>query len=557
MLISRGTTPKWKTSLGGWIEHAPRFQNEEQSVFSVSPDRLVSVDRNTGARQWDVRLPDEIYRATHVEDGPLIVSEAASRDLIALNKLTGEPLWNASASVGPWVDLEGRIMSYSDSTTVQRLDPGDGKPIWETVSDTPPIWDQQGRTFLTERLGPNSINLKSIDNETGAEKWVFNGGYFLTQSGPSGELFLNNLEHEGPDVKGANLLKLDPESGEVLWSRPMSGSVYDFPHVSNSGRAFLHTEQEDGTSKLESVDLETGKTLWSSITAERFGLFTGHGALFVCDAKPGQPIYLNKFEPETGQRLWSGPVDGEPTWVQPTRDGGVLYKARTEAGERLVRLDSTGALGWQKDSIEGFRTVTVRDDKVLLRTTDGAVQSLTLEEGQTEWEDSFLNPAFAALTPDGKELLIGEHQGTLSSLSTNFAAATEPARDVADGGFIQLPYTIRIGQKEIQGLKQEVLGVALWGDDNFSPTDQICVVGDHPATWDELVGLDNNGDKLVREDELPLLTLWNDLNQNGLVDEQDRVQALPNDGSPFMMVDLEGRELRLGSIGHMTDAASG
>ncbi len=236
-----------------------------ESVFlkaeSANRGQVFALDLESGAQQW-VFTPKRVSSTEQGFVGGHVTSPAVSGDavvvasgkeLYALNKRTGEPLWELSMT--EWVTAapavgNGRIY-LADSKFMYAVDERTGELAWKkpaafSLYFAPIVADDT--VFI--RDGKKIVALASADGQKRWENPV--GGESLIPGAVSnGRLLV---------VTTGALLALDIRTGQEVW-RYSQPNYISLPAVAGT-KAFL-LAGATGQTTLTALDIESGKAIWS------------------------------------------------------------------------------------------------------------------------------------------------------------------------------------------------------------------------------------------------------------------------------------------------------
>jgi outer membrane protein assembly factor BamB len=209
-----------------------------------------------------------------------------------------------------------------------------------------------------------------------------------------------------------NLVSMN-HAGAQIWNIRLGGGIDATPSVSD-GKIYVVTKNEI----LYSVDVETGKILW---TAKTGGALVFGASPCVVDrniivaASNGKVL---SFSPD-GKDLWVTDI-GSGIYSSPTVSDGIIYVGADD--QKLYAISSKkGNIEW-KAKLDG-RVVSsspvVRDGKIYIGTFKGTLYALGVKKGKTEWTASTGGPIVSSPVFDGMKLYIGSKDGKLYALDAS------------------------------------------------------------------------------------------------------------------------------------------
>ncbi len=253
---------RWSFPVSGtYLSPATDGETVFLKAESANRGQVFALDLETGAQRW-VFTPKRVSSADHGFIGGHVTSPAVSgyavlvasgKELYALNKRTGEPLWEVSMT--EWVTAAPAVAKdriyLADSKFIYAVDERTGKLAWKkpaafSLYFAPIVADDT--VFI--RDGKKIVALASADGKKRWENPV--GGESLIPGAVSaGRLLV---------VTTGALLALDIRTGQEVW-RYSQPNYISLPAVAGTN-AFL-LAGATGQSTLTAVDIESGKASWS------------------------------------------------------------------------------------------------------------------------------------------------------------------------------------------------------------------------------------------------------------------------------------------------------
>jgi outer membrane protein assembly factor BamB len=172
----------WQVPYGrSWNKSFPDTRStpvvEDNRIYVQSGTGEVScINRENGETIWKVDVDDEFEGEYHIwgnSETPLIVDDKVicspggkATSVVALNKMTGETVWQTKSLGGPRAYASPTIYEYKDfrfilaviGTHVMAIHPGNGEIAWSYQYWDSEIWDQNGLIWTnTPVLKDNEI----------------------------------------------------------------------------------------------------------------------------------------------------------------------------------------------------------------------------------------------------------------------------------------------------------------------------------------------------------------------------------------------------------------
>jgi len=280
------------------------------------------------------------------------------------------------------------------------LDPVSHEIVWEQL-----FGDSSGRIGISDgrvvmgRGNPNGI-VFCFEIATGEEHWSRDtgGGYNAAPVFHDGVVYIsNNGGHE--------VLALQLEDGELIWSAPTDDSIYDSPSL--DWPQLLTSAGTPDASGFIGLEPATGAVQWTFDTSrEVFGTPVIHeGTVYVASTDR----WLYAIDQDTGEELWR-------FWCEQANRGSValahddtIYTATTGNIGLLFAVSPAGEQRWRRElpGLVGHPPVVDGEDRVYVTSIEfvadeSRVQAF-LRNGEEQW--SMVMPddcrASPTLGPDG------------------------------------------------------------------------------------------------------------------------------------------------------------
>lgn len=249
---------------------------------------VITLDENDGSELWRAQVSSEVL-APPQTNGDIVVVQSQDDKLVALDISTGEQRWMYESSL-PVLTVRGhstpvvslyRVYAGLASGRVVALDASNGIPLWEQRVAQP-----QGRSEL-ERM---------VDID--------------------GHLLLDDQTLYAATYQG-NLVALDAESGSIRWQRPASS--HGGP---GAGFGSIYLSKADGS--VEAYDQNRATPLWTNEQLLRRQL-TAPVAFNNYVAVADYEGYLHLLAQTDGRLVGRVRVDSKGVRVPPIARSGTLY----------------------------------------------------------------------------------------------------------------------------------------------------------------------------------------------------------------------------------------
>ena len=274
-----------------------------------------------------------------IADGRVFVN--CVENLVCLDQLSGEVLWNASFEARPDIcQVWGASPAYDDGKIFLSalkticLNASDGKLLWSYAPPTgkgavdggPAVAD--GRVLTSDWDGHHYY---CLDEDTGNELWRFTvqGNAQSTPAISGSRVVLSGWEWG----LGGRVYCLNLDNGTEIWNLSTENSPCGSAALSKD-TAYLTTYNFEGDGDVLSVSLQNGSLLWKeSIARTDCTPALVPGRIHVCGGTDG---YSDKatycLDAETGELIWKTSADeGIGEWrCSPAYADGLLFVGRTE-----------------------------------------------------------------------------------------------------------------------------------------------------------------------------------------------------------------------------------
>lgn len=253
--------------------------------------------------------------------------------------------------------------------TVFKADAATGRIVWSLriggdIESTPLIVGD--KVFVSAHDG-----LSAIDNETGKRLW-----FHYIRWAESSPAYATGAVFVGADKPGA-LMKIDAETGQLIFSVPTSGTVEASPVV-HKGKIYMGCNH----GYVYCFDADTGKEMW------RRGLGGSvESAPLIMDgkvcagSKSGAFVALNA---DTGEEVWRAETGAE-IWSGAAEDGRALVFGDNSHTVRALRAD-TGETLWTYEADARFETTpAIHNGVAYIGCHAGFLHAIRMSDGKLLW----------------------------------------------------------------------------------------------------------------------------------------------------------------------------
>jgi outer membrane protein assembly factor BamB len=258
-------------NLGAAVLASPAFSDGDVYV-GTQPGDVVAVDAGTGDVRWTARAGEAMRFGPAVDAQRVYahVFNGGSMRLVALDRATGEPVWERAFDGGTATPVlhAGRLVVAADG--IAALDPATGDTLWETeLFVTIGGIAAAGDTVYALGASAAGETLLALDAATGAERWAYTHDADFSFSPPAIDLE-NGIVLAGSE--GGVLYAHAADTGERLWQLPVDDAIASRISVERGTAFFLTT-----SGMLYAVDTRAGRVL---LTQRPGGVIDGYaGAL--------------------------------------------------------------------------------------------------------------------------------------------------------------------------------------------------------------------------------------------------------------------------------------
>lgn len=247
-LLDRATgATRWQFAIGESAWFSQPLIIENIAYFGSAEPRYFALDLTSQTVLWQVATASRIYYYPAAWGDTLIFS--GENHLIALNRQTGEKIWQAdlpSADWGPYAIGDGTIFAGALDGSFYAVDVATGDILWRARvgSDDRPVWSPPIVSEGVVYAGYSNDTFYAFDAATGDTVWEF-----ATEDAATGEpilvgdvIYFGLGAHSGtPDDAERLFYAIDAATGEELWSVTLTGTIYTSPAIGEGGSVFVAT----------------------------------------------------------------------------------------------------------------------------------------------------------------------------------------------------------------------------------------------------------------------------------------------------------------------------
>lgn len=322
----------WKRNIGvGQGELYNNLQPALDGLTLYAADangRVVSMDRDTGKVNWQVKLKEPLSGAVGAGGGRVMLG-TLNGAVITLDEMDGSELWRAQVSsevLAPPQTNGDIVVVQSQDDKLVALDITTGEQRWMYESSLPVLTVRGHSTPVVSLYrvyaGLASGRVVALDANNGIALWEQRVAQPQGRSelermvDIDGHLLLNDDTLYAATYQG-NLVALDAESGSIRWQRPASS--HGGP---GAGFGSVYLSRADGA--VEAFDQNRGIPLWTNEQLLRRQL-TAPVAFSSYVAVADYEGYLHLLAQTDGRLVGRVRVDSKGVRVPPIARSGTLY----------------------------------------------------------------------------------------------------------------------------------------------------------------------------------------------------------------------------------------
>ena len=322
----------WKRNIGiGQGELYNSLQPTLDGLTLYAADakgRVVSMDRETGKVNWQVKLKERLSGAVGAGGGRVMLG-TLNGEVITLDENDGSELWRAQVSsevLAPPQTNGDIVVVQSQDDKLVALDIGTGEQRWMYESSLPVLTVRGHSTPVVSLYrvyaGLASGRVVALDAANGVALWEQRVAQPQGRSelermvDIDGHLLLDDQTLYAATYQG-NLVAMDAESGNIRWQRPASS--HGGP---GAGFGSVYLSKADGT--VQAYDQNRATPLWSNEQLLRRQL-TAPVAFSSYVAVADYQGYLHLLAQTDGRLVGRVRVDSKGVRVAPIAQSGTLY----------------------------------------------------------------------------------------------------------------------------------------------------------------------------------------------------------------------------------------
>ncbi|MEN8121766.1 MAG: PQQ-binding-like beta-propeller repeat protein [Bacteroidota bacterium] len=309
---------KWKTTYGrAWTGGYPNSRStptidDNRIYVSSGLGDIACVNATTGKIEWSAEIGEEhgvklagfgYAESLLIKDDMLFVSPIGEQtNMIALNKITGEKIWQSKSLGDSAAYCSPILIKYAGLEMVVNVGSSDIFAL--NVNDGSVLW-----SFKYFEVDPPERNWKPTMNSTTP---LYSDGHIYVNSG---------YNHVGVMLK----LNADGKGVELLWK----DSLIDTHHggvVKLGDYIFGSNWINNGNGNWCCIDWETGEKNYETKWNNKGSIIANDGLLYCYDEKRGNIAIVKpdpeKFEPISSFKI---PYGKGPHWSHPVIKDGILY----------------------------------------------------------------------------------------------------------------------------------------------------------------------------------------------------------------------------------------
>ena len=378
-----GLAVAWKATIGEGMSGvaiasgvAVTMAQSEETIW------VIALDTETGEEQWRYKLAPAYYSPDRTFDGPFSTPLITDRAVIALDRggrlaaldlPTGDLVWS--------VNLPSEL--------------GSRRP-YHGYATSPVLFDDT----LVVQIGTENAAVAGFDPDTGAQRWTVGADRIAYQTPVPANL---NGRRQLVAAGLANVMGIDPDSGEILWEHAHNGNGFTgawslVPVAAGADKLFLANKHmssslveisSDGGS-IAASELWEQRTIRNSLTVPVYheGYLYGYSSRFlICaDAETGEAVWRSRppgdgwlilvdghlvivtkqgtlhvvtASPEGYQEVATLQLFDDPTWTHPSfADGHIYARSYGEVARVDIRSAAATRLADAEDSRDDLATAS-------------------------------------------------------------------------------------------------------------------------------------------------------------------------------------------------------
>jgi outer membrane protein assembly factor BamB len=347
---------QWRFVTDGDVISSPAVVGP--TVYVGSGDgRLYALDRRSGTKKWAFDAGNAIHSSPAVGGGAVFIG-TRNGQFFAVDAATGKQRWKvATGALMPWpwghesgdvytsspTFVDGIVFFGAGDGRVYAVDAATGKEKWHAatagrVRSSPAV--DASRVYVGSADG----RVYAFDRATGALKWKFDTEGVKLESGKFG--FDRRTVQSSPAVSNG-MVFVGARDGWIYAIDAASGTEkWRFDHkVSwiNTSPAVINGVVYAGSSDaqfVQALDAASGKELWRATTGTTWSSPSVAGDLIFDGDGQGR---LNAIDRNAGKVLWSFRTAGS-VMSSPTPSGDLVFVGSADGGVYALRVSATPVL---------------------------------------------------------------------------------------------------------------------------------------------------------------------------------------------------------------------
>lgn len=288
---------KWKFSAPRMFNASPAVGVDGTVYAGAYDGKVYALNGVTGAKKWMFATRSLLNEAPAVSaSGDMVYVGGYDRSVYGLAAKDGALKWRVpvgAAASSPAVGKDGTV--YVGADKVYALKPGDGKQKWQFLTGydaaSPVTAGSDGTVYAQAQDDTGRSQICALDTRTGHQNWMFplsermafpplasedrvyvgadqiyalrqSNGHLVWQYGQGSVRWSTPTVYNGILCAGSgsgNLVALDADTGNVLWTFATNDPLLSFPRFGPNGVLYAACE---GDRKVYALDGRTGKALW-------------------------------------------------------------------------------------------------------------------------------------------------------------------------------------------------------------------------------------------------------------------------------------------------------
>lgn len=364
------------------VSHGPNgLAVEGGHVYGATASSAFALDQKTGKEVWQTELNGAVDMAPGVDDGKVYVSTVPE---------TPAAEYEAGA-VGILYAMDGKT----------------GKKLWEWATVPKDLWGKPDVNSGGGLWYPPSFDSKGF---------VYAGtGNPAPLPGAPGEPW--GSSRPGPNLYADSLVKLDPDSGKLLWHyQETPHNIYDWDFQNSpvlakaKGREVAIGSGKSGF--VVAVDVKNGKVVWRTSVGKHNGhdkdpeyaMRGEYDKIKTGEVFPGQLGGVIALAAADDQHIYVPIVNHSLTLLSGTE----ITEESAATGE-VAALDlNTGKIAWTAEvGSPAYGSLVVSNDLVFATSSEGIIHAFKADTGGEVWQASLPSGTNAGVMINGDTMVIG------------------------------------------------------------------------------------------------------------------------------------------------------